>query len=339
MLLRMMLLEPQSKLPARRGVGQPVRVGGHARPGTASAPASTDARTGRPARQAVRDRWPGRAGPSAAGPLPVEALGPEDVAGVVRRGEHRVGELLLPGGEVELGRRPVELVGDVVVVVRRRRRCRRPRWRRWPGWPWPRPRRSGPRSRHRSANAASYGANSRAHWAAVAARFSVAAVDGGCSSRGCGSSLRQQRQAGPVVVVHLVVRHAGQRLAGRHLHAQQELQLPAGLVEDVRHAVAALGQVQRRVAERGRLGGRGDLGPLERAQQLVDRDAAVDHVLAVVARVVPAAADVERVVADARAGTGTTRCRPGWARRRRDRPAGRTRAAGCPSIAMPLRWV
>jgi hypothetical protein len=67
--------------------------------------------------------------------------------------------------------------------------------------------------------------------------------------------------------VHLVVCHPGERLAGRHLHAQQELQLPARLVEDVRHPVAALGHPQRAVAQRGAVlrGDRG-LGALERAE-------------------------------------------------------------------------
>src|SRR5690606_21711518 len=43
---------------------------------------------------------------------------------------------------------------------------------------------------------------------------------------------------------------------------------------------------------------RGGLGALERAQQVPGGDAAVDHVLAVVARVVPAAPHVQPVVAD-----------------------------------------
>ena len=81
----------------------------------------------------------------------------------------------------------------------------------------------------------------------------------------------------------------------------QELQLPARLVEDVGHAVAALGHAQGAVAQgRAEAGRRRGLGALEGAQQLVGGDAAVDDVLAVVARVVPAAADVEPVVADAR---------------------------------------
>src|SRR5262249_45964111 len=52
------------------------------------------------------------------------------------------------------------------------------------------------------------------------------------------------------------------------------------------------------------VGGRGDLASLELAHELVDRDSAVDDVLAVVAGVVPTAGHVERVVA---AGSATGR--------------------------------
>src|SRR5690606_25376539 len=104
--------------------------------------------------------------------------------------------------------------------------------------------------------------------------------------------VRQQGQAGPLPVVDLVVGHARQRLAVRHLHAQQELLLPAGLVEHVGDAVAGLRDVERAAGE-------GRLAPLVQAHERVRRAAAVDDVLAVVAGVVPAAADVQEVVADA----------------------------------------
>ncbi len=110
---------------------------------------------------------------------------------------------------------------------------------------------------------------------------------------------RQQRQPGPLLVVDLVVRHSGQRLSVRHLHLQQELQLPAGLVEDVGHLVAALGDVERTVAELRGLPGAGVQRALVGAEQLPGGDAAVDDVLAVISGVVPAAGDVEGVVAHA----------------------------------------
>ncbi len=106
------------------------------------------------------------------------------------------------------------------------------------------------------------------------------------------------RQAGPLRVVDLVEGHARQRLAGRDLHPQQEVDLPAGLVQDVRHGVAALGHAQRRVTQRRVRPG--PLRPLEGVDQLPGGDPAVDHVLALVAGVVPAAAHVQAVVADAR---------------------------------------
>ena len=73
------------------------------------------------------------------------------------------------------------------------------------------------------------------------------------------------------------------------------VELPAHLVEHVRHAVAPLGDAQRAVGQRVRRP-RAQCA-LVQAEQLRDGDAAVDHVLALVARVVPAARHVERVVA------------------------------------------
>src|SRR5690606_12684846 len=53
------------------------------------------------------------------GPAPVEGAVAEHllVVGVQRRGGHRGAVLLGPGGQEQFGRGPVELVGDVVVVV------------------------------------------------------------------------------------------------------------------------------------------------------------------------------------------------------------------------------
>ncbi len=109
----------------------------------------------------------------------------------------------------------------------------------------------------------------------------------------------QQRQTGPRLVVDLVVGHAGQRLPLGHLHLQQEVQFPADLVEDVRHLVAALRDGEGAVAELRGLARAGVQRALVGAEQLPGGDAAVDDVLAVVAGVVPAAGDVEGVVADA----------------------------------------
>ncbi len=91
--------------------------------------------------------------------------------------------------------------------------------------------------------------------------------------------------------------HPRELLALGDLHGQQELHLPAGLVQDVGHTVVPLGDGQGGVGDPGGVpGGRG-VRALVDAHQLVDGDAAVHHVLAVVARVVPAAGHVERVVA------------------------------------------
>ena len=92
--------------------------------------------------------------------------------------------------------------------------------------------------------------------------------------------------------------HAGQRLTRRHLHPEQELDLPAGLVEDVGHTVAVFGNPQRAVGQPIGLAATPARRPLPGAEQLVRGDSAVDDVLAVVARVVPATAHVEPVVAD-----------------------------------------
>src|SRR5690606_2521363 len=69
-------------------------------------------------------------------------------------------------------------------------------------------------------------------------------------------------------------------------HFEHPFELPARLVEDVGHAIAVFGHAQRAVALTTRGG-----------HQLSDGDAAIDDVFSVVAGIVPAAADIERVVA------------------------------------------
>ena len=102
-------------------------------------------------------------------------------------------------------------------------------------------------------------------------------------------------ECGPRLVVNLVVDHPGLRLPVRDLHGQQELHLPACFVEDVRHVVLVLRNAELAVPE---LAGRAtDGSPLELVHHRPDGDAAVHHVLPLVAGVVPSAGDVELVVA------------------------------------------
>ena len=103
--------------------------------------------------------------------------------------------------------------------------------------------------------------------------------------------VRRQRQRRPVVAVHPVEGQPGVLLAGRHLHPQQPLDLPPRLLP-----------------QRG--GQRAGRRPLGRGQQQGGGQAAVDHVLAVVAGVVPAAGDVQRPVQPP-AGVEPGRVRPG----------------------------
>jgi hypothetical protein len=92
------------------------------------------------------------------------------------------------------------------------------------------------------------------------------------------------------------MRHPGQRLTGRDLHPQHELDLPPRFVQYVGSPVAGLGNPQRVV---------GSAGLLVEVEQLPRRQRAVDDVLAVIAGVVPTASDVEAVVAGAgEAGDG-----------------------------------
>jgi len=92
------------------------------------------------------------------------------------------------------------------------------------------------------------------------------------------------------------VHHARLRLALGHLHLEQELELPAGLVEQVGDPVPPLGDVHGPIRERA-----GRLAEVPRAlvevEERPSRHGAVDHVLAVVPGVVPATRHVERVVA------------------------------------------
>ena len=108
--------------------------------------------------------------------------------------------------------------------------------------------------------------------------------------------VRHRRDRRPLVAVHLLVRHAGVGLSLRHLHPQQRVQAEARLVEQVGLAVFALGDAHLAVAEVA--GRRAEAGQhLVLVLQRPDREAAVDQVLAVVAGVVPAAADVQLVAA------------------------------------------
>ncbi|MDP4500925.1 hypothetical protein Q9G87_03040 [Nonomuraea sp. G32] len=108
-----------------------------------------------------------------------------------------------------------------------------------------------------------------------------------------GVQVRDRRVPGPRGVVHLVVDQA----AAGHLHAKQELQLPAGLVEHVRDAVAGLGDAQQAVARP--LPVVLPVRALVEVHELPGGEGAVHDVFAMVARVVPASAHVQRVVAGA----------------------------------------
>ena len=110
--------------------------------------------------------------------------------------------------------------------------------------------------------------------------------------------VRRQPQRRPDLVVDLVMHHAGEFLARRNLHAHLEFQLPADLIQDIRHIVSLFGNVQLAVAEIARRGAQ-VFGALPPVEQRPDRDPRVHHIFAVIAGVVPAAADVERVGAAA----------------------------------------
>ncbi len=90
----------------------------------------------------------------------------------------------------------------------------------------------------------------------------------------------------------------GQGRAGRNLHGQQEVHFPAGFVQQVGDAVGVFGDLAVTVGEGGQ--GRGlaqDDGALIGVLQRPHRDAAVDHILSLVAGVVPASAGIERIAA------------------------------------------
>ena len=108
--------------------------------------------------------------------------------------------------------------------------------------------------------------------------------------------MRERRVRRPRQVVDLVVSHARQRFPGGYLHLQQQLHLPARLVQHVGHPVALLGDRQQTVPQA--LEVQAVQRTLVEVHQLPRGERAVHHVLAVVTGVVPAAADVERVVAD-----------------------------------------
>ncbi len=116
-------------------------------------------------------------------------------------------------------------------------------------------------------------------------------------------------QSSPVAVRDLMMRHAPgidrrqpvrpaplspdrqrQHLALRHLHRQQEPHFPARLVQQVVDAVPRLGQRGRAVGE----GGRARIDLIEILQH-PQRDAAIDDIFALVARIIPAAGHVELI--------------------------------------------
>ena len=311
---------PRRSCPSRRAYGRPyawrvqrgqVAVGGgdhrgaDPRPGRA-APFGTVARSSRPSAADALQSKPRRA---------------EHVAGVVRRGQHVVLVRLLAGGEVQLGRGPVELVGDVVVVVRAAAGAVGRVGVAAPGWPWPRRTRSRGRGQQR-------GGERR-----VVRREQPGALRGGGGQVEGGGGRRR------VQLARLRVVGAG-RAAGRSTPRRGSCGGPCRRAACRPAPACAAGTRAPSGPRRGRPArrcrcsgmrsvpspsaragaGRRGLGPLEGAQQLAGGDAAVDDVLAVVAGVVPAAAHVQASSRRRPAGRAR-RCRPGWARRRGGRPA------------------
>ncbi len=98
--------------------------------------------------------------------------------------------------------------------------------------------------------------------------------------------------------------HTGVGLPLWDLHLEEKLQLPAGLVEDVRYLVLALREEAFDVTPCGKVAGK-VLVALIPVEQRPDADPTIDDVLSVIARVVPTAGDVERVIAPRVFGTGS----------------------------------
>ena len=114
----------------------------------------------------------------------------------------------------------------------------------------------------------------------------------------------------------------------RHLHREQELDLPARLVEQVVDAVAGLGKGGAAVGEEW---APADAAELVQVEQGPDRDAAVDDIFPLVAGIVPSPRDVERVSAGRPAIAALVR--PGDAGRAIRRMARRPRPALAAGVA------
>ncbi len=145
-------------------------------------------------------------------------------------------------------------------------------------------------------------AHTRAHWAAAAARFRVAAVVGADNTRGWGSWAGSR--GSPVQFVSCILwwaMPASGRPSGTCIFSRKSISQRASSRMS-EHPVGALGDGHGAVAE-GRGVGAGEVpGPFVGVDQLPGRHAAVDDVLAVVAGVVPAAAHVQPVAAVVAAG-------------------------------------
>ncbi len=235
----------------------------------------------------------------------------------------------LAGRREQLGRRPGELVGHLRVVVRaaaftpvrahRSRDAAEP-----PSMPSRQRPDTGRRARGPTARRP-------AHTGARPQQDSAWQPSTGDRGTAAADPRPAATAAGPLLVVDLVVHHPGEWLPGRHLHPEQEVDLPLRLVQDVGIPFPASGIRNVRSPTTPV-----DRGPLVQVQQLPRRERAVDHVLAVVTRVVPTTSYVEAVVAGpGQQGTdvsplfgATPRC-----------PAGRAYASPtyCASIGMPLR--
>src|SRR5690606_27224403 len=130
--------------------------------------------------------------------------------------------------------------------------------------------------------------------------------------------VRRARKRGPLLCVHFVMRHSGyieldelvrrgrpERHGLRHLepgalrclHAEQEAKLPSHFVEQIVDSILALGNRGPTIGERHGLVAENAARTLIVVEQRPDADARGDYILAVIARVVPAARDVERVIA------------------------------------------
>ena len=267
-------------------------------------------------------------------PVPVEAVGSNTSAWWHgdRSRSSRNGSLV--GGEEQLDRRPVELVVEVVVVVRTTAECavvvgreqRRVLARRAIGDASGLEQPSGVPG----VDVCEHPCTVRA----AAARFSVAARRRSVEHSFCRILVWPHRERRPFGAVHTMERIPANGLPGGHLHAEHPVELPPALGEqrvvDRRCRVAAV-----RADARARA-----------PKQLRDRQTGVDDVLAVVAGVVPPACDVELPVATSSRDTERSASGPVHARTRVSPrfggtptcPAGRPYpGAVVSSMAMPER--